>query len=415
MSLHSLPPSARRQAHESKILLGPVRYMEAIACARMGRSDSVIINHVLIHGWMYPRALGIRKAKPVVLVAGSLAAYYRLDRGNVLKSIKRLVAGRVLIVAGDGAYRLNPDWKQWATAGGVLLIHPLCYANLERGPFPDHNCPPLDRPLSWDEDGDPIEPDDPDAEAPAPRPDGAGAAHLAPAPKAARAPAGARAELNSLSENTGLRKDIYIPTDTILERAEQQRDIYTEDNPSSAGGRNHEPDPGHPRAADPGDAREDGRELSRGVHPTIEPFEPFPAAGSLAGAGCLPGRHTPDPAILAAILNLIQTRIPFKELEREFYKHQYIWKTEWMMRALKRTILKNPSVRSFGYIRKILIIWDAVGEPDHGDEEKFDDLLNPITPEVGPAFTPERPGKPDLNRLMKERYGPDGIFRIAGA
>jgi hypothetical protein len=81
-------------------------------------------------------------------------------------------------------------------------------------------------------------------------------------------------------------------------------------------------------------------------------------------------------------------------------RRKFQFPSAWILKAVKRTVLKCPGARNWGYIGEILVGWLQSGAPIPGDEDKYDDDMKLI------KFKPaeELPAAPVLSDEEKRKH-----------
>jgi hypothetical protein len=81
--------------------------------------------------------------------------------------------------------------------------------------------------------------------------------------------------------------------------------------------------------------------------------------------GSYPGPITPDPDVILRARKLASIQYPLNDnIQGGIYKYRFMYNSEWIMKALKRAILRG--IHNSAYIAKILAGWAARGGPDPG-------------------------------------------------
>jgi hypothetical protein len=120
--------------------------------------------------------------------------------------------------------------------------------------------------------------------------------------------------------------------------------------------------------------------------------------------GCFPGDETPDPALLARAARITERFLGGNySILDGIERCKFQFPSAWILKAVKRTVVKRPGARNWAYPGEILAGWHQSGASIPGEEDKYDDDMKLI------KFKPaeELPAAPVLSdeeriRLTKE-------------
>jgi hypothetical protein len=411
---------------DSQVLSGSKIYDRAMHCAGFSPIETKILDMVVNAAWLTPRlAYGLSKAMPVKLEPTLLAEFWGVSRSKVYASLARLRAGSVLILQESGRWLPNAFWREWMDDKGRVLIAHSCYSYVETGLPPDHVCQSLygDRPfpekgqVDLDTTTPPAQPvartQVPPVSPPGdwPVPDkGHANSHvngessqpitdsqvMSPVPgRGIESPGG-----DSPYCDTGAhpREDKSLSDSACTEFKSNLRDNNLSISSVQAPNKPALMDsPGNAKCNhgdNPGTNLECTQSRERYINPSIpssssdlEPFENPPAsAGPVISSPqasmhptALEGDKVPVMATLDRAIKLSDRHFstPFP-INDGILLFRCVYESDWILKAIRRTILLNVNPRKFSYVHSILQGWFAVGRPDVGIEDGYDDDLRPL-------------------------------------
>lgn len=386
--------------------------------------------------------MGRKKQTPVELSATRLAPMLGFDRSCIQMAIKALRQGSILLVREGGRFVLNPRWLDWMNKDGQIRILASCHDYIRRGVPVDHICAPYPgtdleqtetQPVALVDDAqvvvadpqqpvaDPQQPvasrqQLPEVEAPRPVADppqsidhrgtqpvplnGVMPSAVANRQQTVAIPPQELPTGNSPYCDTGAdpREDKSLSDSACTEFKSNLRDNNLSISSVQAPNKPALMDsPGNAKCNhgdNPGTNLECTQSRERYINPSIpssssdlEPFEnppacpvatmPSPQASMHPTA--LEGDKVPDMPTLDRAIKLsdrhFSTPYPIND---GILRFRYVYDSAWILKAIRRTILLNVNPRKFGYVHSILQGWFAVGRPDVGIEDGYDDDLRPL-------------------------------------
>jgi hypothetical protein len=420
-----------RMQDESQVLSGSKIYDRAMHCAGFSPIETRILDMVVNAAWLTPRlAYGLSKAMPVKLEPNLLAEFWGVSRSKVYASLARLRAGSVLIPQESGRWLPNAYWREWMDDKGRVLIAHSCYGYVETGLPPDHICQSLygDRPFPEKGQAEidtatPSTQPVPLSDVPPPSPTGD-----RPFPEKGQANSHVNGEFSQPLSDSQVRRPVpqrgiespvgdspYCDTGAPPREDKSLSDSACTEFKSNLRDNNlsissiqapNKPalmdSPGNAKCThgdNPGTNLECTQSRERYINPStnlsdLEPFEnPPPIPGPVMPSPqasmhptALEGDKVPDMPTLDRAIKLsdrhFSTPYPIND---GILRFRYVYESAWILKAIRRTILLNVNPRKFGYVHSILQGWFAVGRPDVGIEDGYDDDLRPL---AGKPFVP---------------------------
>jgi hypothetical protein len=401
-----------RMHAESQAFEGFLIFMRAVSCARFSPIESSIVNMVMELSWFRPRfVMGRKKQTPVELSATRLAPMLGFDRSCIQMAIKALRQGSILLVREGGRFVLNPRWLDWMNKDGQIRILASCHDYIRRGVPVDHICAPYPgtdleqtetQPVTPVDDAQVIVADPPqsiDHRGTQPVPlNGVMPSTVANRQQTVAIPPLELPTGNSPYCDTGAdpREDKSLSDSACTEFKSNLRDNNLSISSIQATNKPALMDsPGNAKCThgdNPGTNLECTQSRERYINPStnlsdLEPFEnPPPIPGPVMPSPqasmhptALEGDKVPDMPTLDRAIKLSDRHFstPFPIIDG-ILRFRYVYESAWILKAIRRTILLNVNPRKFGYVHSILQGWFAVGRPDVGIEDGYDDDLRPL-------------------------------------